>query len=450
MGQRYVFIVPLSAIVALAGGSASCPQQPGQVCPAHRGTPIAASIPGDWTSMLQIGVQSQRTVGAMQPGTNHTHGAPPGTLANLDIEGMPGKGMDLPFAIYSVQCSHNTYLLSTQKQAKNKPSTFASSMSLSLGLGYRCIELDVWPRKKKKKQSDVTGGAWTGPPGVSDPAMPSRMKVTHHMMVDLTNNVDPTKFIQNILQWLEADEMATPASTDNPKLPLIISVENHAADTDDEDYLLEVFSWFNHNSVTGEEASRIVKPTEFKAPTATSPGVTLKELAARGVEAGTSFRRIILKSGIKSGSVSKFADLVAMKKFGKDSPGYGSKSIEMGSMTDSEDITSGELAKIESKKAEGALIRTYPHKTAMWSENYDPKGAFEKGAQMVCVNLQGTCPTGTDVCKSVSPGQKGGDDCPCKREFADSIEQMFGKLGYDGYINYQAQGAKVDSWPFTL
>lgn len=412
-------VVTVASSSAVASGSTNFPA--GKECPAN---PTPAFVPEHDISMLQI--MQKHISGASRLATNRTN--PPGTLANLG-------DLAVPFHLFTAQCSHNTYALGNQVYSSNplvnpsaSKSVSAASMSLAMRLGYRCIELDVWPRRDKKPWASVTGGAWEGPRGAPNMDF-SRMKVTHRGEgtvpgtfgtlgggKDTLNNVDLTLFIKDLLEWLEADEIP-PASADQPKLPLIISIENHAAGLEDEGYLLEKFKWLNLNSRTGDEAIRIVPPAEFKVDT------TMQELAATG-----GVRKIILKGGVTEGS--DFAGIIAMKKVGSPGGAYTSKSEPMPAKT----------AKLTKLVKEKILVRTYPSGLSMRSQNYNPATIFATGVQMVCLNLQGDCKDSSKVCMSTSRGQ-----CQCGREFSASLETMFARLGYDGYINYKEKSPAIVS-----
>ena len=57
-----------------------------------------------------------------------------------------------PFAAFSAQCSHNTYTTGRQSGCPLRPmltahGTDPAAMKTALRLGYRCIEIDVHPRR---------------------------------------------------------------------------------------------------------------------------------------------------------------------------------------------------------------------------------------------------------------------------------------------------------------
>lgn len=356
-----------------------------------------------------------------------------------------------PMIEYTTQCSHNTYATGVQGTTKVTTSVDVKSMPLSLSLGYRCIEIDVWPRKGGPKDwAKVEGGFWPGPAGgpAGDTPAHSLMKVTHHEHAvsgkDVLNNLDLTIFIQAILDWLERDEQAHPASEHAPKMPIVISIENRANDKATnpkkipipvlENYLHHIFSWLDFNTA-GSVNRRIVREGEFGG----------KDGKIGVAVAKTGPRKIVLKSKLYSApDDSQLHDIIAMKDLSDDRFGHGdlrSKSIDM----DLCGVGTAKQDKISTYVDEGAMVRTFPNGLAIKSGNYDPSGAFAKRANMICVNFQGQCATSyvpmananrEGKCTNVARGKIHGESCTCKRDVSASLENLFLKHGYDGYINY--------------
>jgi len=306
---------------------------------------------------------------------------------------------DHPFDEYSAQCSHNTYLWGTQGNVvgPRRDSCNASTMTVALNLGYRCIELDVWPREHHE--------------GV---------KVLHESLSKMTNSVLLEDFVEKIKEWCYKND-----GGDELKLPIIISVENHATDTEArEDYMANVFK--------GSLGDRLVDATNFRR------GTLLRALSSSGK------RKIIIKS---QGEYEAFKSLIAMPKHPKQSPSeqsaggpYTSKSIEV-----SGSISNSELHHIQSALNRGALVRTYPSKYETHSGNYHPGSAFGAQAQMICVNFQGKC-NGDKVCRDPVRGSAKGNDCNCERDTAADLERHFMTYGIDGYILFPLSNAAATAF----
>merc|ERR1719478_502609 len=92
----------------------------------------------------------------------------------------------------------------------------------------------------------------------------------------------------------------------------------------------------------------------------------------------------------------------------------------------------------------GALVRTYPCSRAMKSGNYRNLGAaFNAGAQMICINLQGLCPDDSTVCTGASKSlmvfqHRRRRNCKCQRDMAAELETRFEEHGYDGYLHWNS------------
>jgi len=404
--------------------------------------------------------------------------APPGSdvgpgwsekLTEVPVEeGVPGAESQLgkdwrntPMRDFTVQCSHNTYLLGVQASPTPTSSVDVNSMPLSLDLGYRCIEIDVWPRKKGPKLvDDVTGRVWAGPG--QDQVQHSLMKVTHHnnegpamMQGDVLNNLDLTLFVKAIIDWLEKDETEFPASEANPKMPLILSIENRADDEvsnagkisikDLEDYIHTVFSWLDQ----GQNGPRIVMEGVFGSP----QGEIGKAISNSGARA----RQIILKSKIHS-KASQLHKIIAMKD--KEDMDYGNVDLKSKSKNmDACSVSEKTQEKTRELVGDGStMVRTYPSPINQRSGNYNPSGAFKAKAQMICVNLQGHCDglPFQQKCSSVSlgapfnPGSQKGSECTCNRDIAASLENVFTQYGFDGYINYNAVSVEeLENFPYN-
>jgi hypothetical protein len=138
----------------------------------------------------------------------------------------------------TMQCSHNTYLWGVQSGApmgtQVSDSADPLAYKIALGLGYRCIEIDIWPGNEKEKT--VFTGYTTGKTIPDDP-----VKVAHRMLgsgaKSMSNSIPLatrnlgslgiyTGVLETIRDWMDADEAAD--TTVDLRTPIIISVENHA------------------------------------------------------------------------------------------------------------------------------------------------------------------------------------------------------------------------------
>ena len=111
------------------------------------------------------------------------------------------------------------------------------------------------------------------------------------------------------------------------------------------------------------------------------------------------------------------------------------------------------VAKVAEKRAKQGLaevptiIRVYPPAAAQNSENYDPTGAFDAHATITALNVQGRGRSGQ---ARLSAGAMRGGLAPvadrCDRDKARSLEAIFVKHGYDGYMPVDAwdAGARAD------
>jgi len=344
-------------------------------------------------------------------------------------EPFPESVLNTPFDQFSSQCSHNTFVWGRQgagvhiNTALFKSSTIMTSnnekaMAEALELGYRCVEIDVWMRRTARVIAEEK--RWDGPNGTgllaSTPGGAtnmSRLKILHQaeLIGPMTAALDITLFVKSMLEWCLMDEQRRPATPDRPKLPIVISVENHAREDEyGSRQLRDVLSWF------GED--RLVLPAEFKQ------GTTMASLAVKDGP-----RRIILKG--KSHPDYAFAQIVAMNKEASRGT-YVSESIKM----DCDGISDAQVEKMKTHIKKGTLVRTYPCNFAQSSENYPPGRAFSAKAQMVCVNYQGTCEEKEATCPKPLRGKSHGGTCECGRDYAAAVEAAFMRWGYDGYIHY--------------
>eukprot|EP00928_Gymnodinium_smaydae_P096216 TRINITY_DN8447_c0_g2_i2.p1 TRINITY_DN8447_c0_g2~~TRINITY_DN8447_c0_g2_i2.p1 ORF type:complete len:455 (+),score=21.51 TRINITY_DN8447_c0_g2_i2:58-1365(+) len=334
----------------------------------------------------------------------------------------PAAVMKDPFATFSAQCSHNTYLWGTQSagMTERANSVDERAVYVALDLGYRCIEIDVWRRNNPKLQPREK--RWDGPLIVNGTKpMVSYVKVAHQLWNGdvgattgrLTNQVDLTLFVQQVLLWCENDEKRFPATASSPKLPIVISIENHGETPPAELYMRKIFEWFG---------DRIILPKSFP------PGTSMSAVAATEGK-----RFIILKT--RAEATLALAPIIAINEDATRRT-YLSKSFKM----DCKKPTSGHVQNIRTTLSEGKLVRTYPCNEAWKSENYSPGPAFDARAQMVCINFQGNCHSAEKICREPVRGQKRSKGCECERDIAASLEAAFKRWGYDGYIHYPSLG----------
>lgn len=298
-----------------------------------------------------------------------------------------------PFHDYTIQCSHNTYIWGRQSGYGTGAvsTTDKGTMEVALDLGYRCIELDVHDYGPSKNM-------------VAHVFVPAK-KLKFSPVKYLTNAVALSGFVEEIGKWLMKDESVEPSKL---RTPIVISIENHVHKSS-QNKMAAIFK-----NVLGD---RIIAPNVF-----TQDSPLGKFMFAK--------RGIILKTGKAKGDLE---GIIAMPK--KPYQGsYSSKSIEV----DCKAVTAKEQAEIQKELSKGKLIRVYPCMWARASNNYNPAVAFEVGAQMVCINFQGSCPGLWKTCKKPAYAQETcggvpGCQCDCNRDVAWRVEQLFAKYGQDGY-----------------
>ena len=399
-------------------------------------------------------------------------------LPETQLERRQGISVEEPFFEHTMLCSHNSYAWGRQSNANFKGATAQGStdvgtMETHLDLGYRCLELDVWPRTKP------------GSVGLKNPFGTKHLVVGHLTgTIDMTNHVPLADFLAAIVAWMVADEQRG-GLTDHEGLPvlrtpIVISVENHA-DTDalEADMTKQFYGAFG---------GRIVSPSDFEGGPNGTPMVKLMG----------SRRRVILKSKVvhgegkvQSGHVfyggsksSNWLQLVSMLNSGEKkmildrvekvngkadgtldvyTAAAYSKSIHIGGKTTTT-ILEDQSKAIAKQIAAGNYVRTYPSPLNTHSTNYHSDNVFalalDKGItppQMVCVNFQGSCCEGTSKCTRGASGQAGNwgpyRDCDCNRQGAWQLEHLFKTYGEDGYIHWarlsdeaKAQFANFNSW----
>lgn len=336
------------------------------------------------------------------------------------------KWLDKPFYTYVAQCSHNTYMDGKQGlglmgvmplNSTRVNCVDEKTMSMSLRLVYRCIEIDVWPRR--------------GPNNHPVPAELQEdfgekelVKVTHAMwsgkMGQLANSVSLYKYVLDVLQWMNKDEADAPASAAQPKMPVVISVENNVASRTEERYMAQVFQKF-------EKEGRLVMPAAGWASR------NMSAYVADGATESRKKRQIILKSGALGAKMTpEWKRLVAMDRAarGRNPDPDDSRSMPMPSKNLSWEVYKGVKAQVDRP----VLVRTYPNAMSANSGNYNPNIPLLAGAQMVCINIQGRCSQDRARCKQPVHMQPGGD-CQCDRDWAVSLEKYFNQNGYDGWIS---------------
>ena len=335
-----------------------------------------------------------------------------------------------PFAAFSAQCSHNTYTTGRQSGCPLRPmltahGTDPAAMKTALRLGYRCIEIDVHPRRPSLM--GVADEAWV--PEAAKPAEPSLIKVVHrehHSGYTMTNSAQLNLFVKAIVEWMEKDEEAPSAAGHHYRMPVIISVENRVLGmTKLEAQMARELNWLDTSS-TGANVKRIVRASELRD---IQGELKMRYFVAESAKGEP--RRIIIKSSVDAKhSPSAWMDIVSMPKKSKDL-------LQSTSISEGHD----KLGQVENALKNGDLVRIYPKATEFYSGNYKNLAQyFQKGAQMVCVNLQGHTDAITGHCLDPKRGSKtetidGGQECTGNREVAAALEAAFIKYGFDGYVS---------------
>lgn len=245
-----------------------------------------------------------------------------GDRHGLQVDAQRGVGdatwLDRPFHEYTAQCSHNTYLKGRQSRkvpsltgcSEPVDSTDEATMAMALSLGYRCIEIDVWPWSGDKntlykdafrRQVKVSncGHVPFGTDFYRGPAGQPQLTETEEVLLEvvhkeksvgaLTNARDLALFLKAILEWCVQDERTVPGTDAAPKMPVTISIENHLSkrkkdDTDAaaqlrQNQMAKIFGFLGDD--------RIIKPGEF------APGTKMSTLVSKAPD---HKRRFILKT----------------------------------------------------------------------------------------------------------------------------------------------------------
>ena len=88
--------------------------------------------------------------------------------------------------------------------------------------------------------------------------------------------------------------------------------------------------------------------------------------------------------------------------------------------------------------------QVYPPKTYQLSQNFDPMGGFDARARFICVNMQGKAASGrAKLTADVGRGLAAPPSTKCLRDRARSVEKIFLRDGYDGYM-------RMDAWCVSL
>ena len=323
---------------------------------------------------------------------------------------------------FSAQCSHNTY--TTGKQSglpfgglAKAHGTDPASMKVALGLGYRCMELDVHPRRSRVAKGDE---AWVPKPFA--PPEKSQIKVVHREHITgytMTNSADLTLFVKNILEWMEADE-STPLRDGEYRMPVIMSIENRVSpklkDSVPAAQMARELGFLNckaDGSVCG--VNRIVTAAELET---LNNDWSMRNFVAEG----TAPRRIIIKSKTGDKALKPWLDIVSMDQ-SRDKLFHSVSIMERSKI---EDVDKA----IKKKK----FVRVYPYTWEYYSGNYQTGKFFEHGAQMVCVNYQGHTDDRNGKCLNPVRGEKTGGQCDGDRNGAAQLEAAYMEFGYDGYV----------------
>jgi hypothetical protein len=118
---------------------------------------------------------------------------------------------------------------------------------------------------------------------------------------------------------------------------------------------------------------------------------------------------------------------------------------------------------------DSVICKVYPPKQYQLSENFDPTGALLGRASFICMNMQGRAKSAqAKLSADCRRGNPAGASNKCRRDKARSLEKLFLREGYDGYMRKDAfigtQGRamrdeflrflaaehKVKSWPVRL
>jgi len=406
------------------------------ICTAHSENEIAACNVGDGKprecmsgdGMLQH--QSSKTVKVVRnvPSTRSNRSAPSWV-----------HDKDITFMDFRVLCSHNTYMSGDQR-------AYTSHYNLlsALDLGYRCVELDVYPTSSK---SDLWRSAGKNLCSKFDHKSASQSTmVAGYMYVNhggtkvwaSLDKIDLAIMLGGINEWLMKDEERLPASQESPKFPLIISMDAYVKDH--EAQLANILNCF--------WSDRLLRDQQ------------LPKLAMSSLISTSGKRKIILRA-------TKASTNVLLKHLALDNDKV-SKTYSNTKSFEAYRWTSEGLAswyKSYKKFPKKGIARVYPHKLNGLSENYDPYPALRDGVQLVCVNIQGKCPNDafcfpydtdfyTPVAGGTNPGscimeiakdhaiqdltmaEKGYKCriCRCNRQGAIQVEHFFYADGYDGYM----------------
>lgn len=280
--------------------------------------------------------------------------------------------------------------------------TRVTAATVALGLGYRCLSLDVWMGSRV---------------GSMRRAMSRRFKSLYRRYGGGAATVE--KFLTAIVHWCEEDEINNPAKTDSPKMPIVVSVHNTAPGRRGSD--------LSAASIKRVLQDRLVKPGQF------APGTAMSTVAAT-----VGKRRIIFGSGAAS-SFDQTSEVVAIKESGQGT--YITDAVKV-DCTYTSDL---QVTRIKGLRSQQALVRTQHCDDNYYTQNYPPGKALAAGAQMVCMHFTGLCRQGDQdaACPIPVRGKPEGGICSCDRGYAASLEAAFLRWGYDGYIHYNSLGGSA-------
>mmetsp|Transcript_37116 Transcript_37116/g.94141 ORF Transcript_37116/g.94141 Transcript_37116/m.94141 type:complete len:446 (+) Transcript_37116:223-1560(+) len=90
------------------------------------------------------------------------------------------------------------------------------------------------------------------------------------------------------------------------------------------------------------------------------------------------------------------------------------------------------------------LCKVYPPKAYQFSQNFDPLGGFDARAHFISMNMQGHATSGrAKLTAEVRRGAAAPPSSRCERERARSVEALFLRAGYDGYMRMDAWGVSM-------
>jgi len=283
----------------------------------------------------------------------------------------------------------------------------------------------------------------------------------------LSNTLTFDDVLGTIRDWCdrqEAEEAVQNVTRD--RYPIVISVENNAHNQKDLEWMATKFNQYlgpaaEPSPYDHERKNRLLNHVSDRPSGSTHINI---HAPLRTFVGKKGMRRIIIKSNVKAtdGHTSEFWDqMVVLTKDLSPSVAIPQKwNSWQDAVSDGKDWpdyakikNSGGTKNLEGETSAGRSVRVYPNKMKFRSQNYAPyipwsifdknKAKFDRhiGPQMVCLNWQGRCAEESEKawapCTAPRHREIGGHEgCPCKREYAWSLELAFNLYGEDGYMFY--------------